>query len=123
MDSEVKRGPGRPPKAAPEGESDADKMFPVRLLKHYAPKGKYTVVGEPAPAPFPGVEFKNKLWAGTVVELPRDEAVSLIENVVREAIAVVDDQGRISRKVDGTQLTRMQERRFPLAERADAYPL
>lgn len=33
--------------------------------------------GEAAPPPYPGVGFPNKLWAGTVVKLPLEEAKRL----------------------------------------------
>lgn len=98
-------------------------MFPVRLLKHYKPEGRYEIVGEMAPAPRPGLDFPGKIWAGTVVLLERDEAVSLIENIVSEAVAVIDDAGKVVRRADGTQVSRMASRPFPLAERADAYPV
>ena len=81
------------------------KMFPVHLLKNYRPKGDYEVVGyqraavekknpagvmevvEPArfvegekkPSPFPGAGFENKIWAGTRIMLPIDEARALCD--------------------------------------------
>lgn len=35
------------------------------------------IPGEGAPAPYPGVGFAHKIWAGTVVKLPLDEAKRL----------------------------------------------
>jgi hypothetical protein len=80
-------------------------MFPVRLLKNYAPRGAYEIVGydkpeirrktsdgrmvieqagefiqgEMHPAVFAGTGFPNKIWADTIINLPRDEAYGLIE--------------------------------------------
>lgn len=77
----------------------------VKLLKHYVPMGEYEVVGhdrpeitakdaagrqvikqeaafiagEMYPAPYPGVGFENKIWAGTHIRLPRDEAKKLYD--------------------------------------------
>lgn len=82
------------------------KMFPVKLLYNYRPFGEFTPVGwhkpavekknaagqmiivEPAefvegeikPAPYPGVGFPGKVWAGSVIGLPRDEAIVLINS-------------------------------------------
>jgi len=91
------------------------KMLPVRLLKHYKPSGPYRIVGEPPPPPFPGLDFKDKLWAGTVVELPRDEVLRLLENV---AVSITYHRER-----DGSIRREKVSRRFPLAERADALPV
>lgn len=63
----------------------------VRLKNHHVPAGWYKVLGhftdeevfiadEPAPPPFPGVNFAHKLWAGTVVELPTEDAHKLVEH-------------------------------------------
>ena len=90
------------------------RMFPVTLIKNYRPRGEHRVV-EAAPAPFPGVGSDHKLWAGTVVELPADEAKALIENVAVSMTYSKDESGRpVREKVS---------RKFPLAERADAYPV
>lgn len=128
MDSEtIKRGPGRPPKTAqPEGDTEgaeADKLFPVRLLKNYRPAGRYEIIGEMAPAPRPGLDFQHKIWAGTVVALPRDEAVRLVDNVARAPQRVVDELGKPVTRPDGSYVMRVVETRFPLAERADAFPV
>ena len=79
-------------------------MFPVRLLKNYRPAGEHEVVGyhrpekkqkdttgkmivvqeaafiegEIAPPPYPGVGFDTKIWADTVLKLPKDEAKNLV---------------------------------------------
>ncbi len=88
------------------GATKADnRMFPVRLLKHYVPLGEFDVVGhhrpevkvkdsagretivqeagfvegEMTPAPYPGTGYPGKVWAGTVIKLPLDEARSLAD--------------------------------------------
>jgi hypothetical protein len=103
----------------PAEKPKPDSMFPVRLLKNYMPEGKnigvdYDVVEAIAP-PFPGVHQDHKLWAGTVVKLPRAEAVRLLENKVTETLTMKDERDRPMQK----QVTR----RMPLAERADDIPL
>mgnify|MGYP007071662261 CR=1 FL=1 len=83
-----------------------EKLFPVVLVKNYMPApginyeiighlqpkvenkdagGRVTLVspekwidGEPSPAPIPGAGYPNKLWAGTHVRVPVDEAKRLI---------------------------------------------
>lgn len=85
-------------------------MFPVLLNKNYVPRGDYQIVGyhkpevkkktsagtwiveqhaefvsgEMKPAPHPGVGFANKIWAGTKVLLPLDEAKDIIEKKIAE---------------------------------------
>ncbi len=85
-------------------DTAAPQMFPVLLSKNYVPHGKYEVVGylkpevkkknpagqwivvekeqfiagEMKPAPHPGVGFDGKVWAGTQIRLPMDEAKRLI---------------------------------------------
>ena len=95
-------------------ETDGPRMFPVKLIKNYRPCSDYKIV-EPVDAPFPGVGEENKLWAGTVVELPSDEARGLIENIAVSMVSSKDEMGRTVRK--------KISRKFPLAERADAYPM
>lgn len=124
---EVKRGPGRPPKVAPaEPEAKATvAMFPVKLLKHYRPRGDYKVTFA-APPPVPGVSGESrdkdgnvigvKLWADTVVELPRDEVVRLLENQGERVESMLDGAGRVI----GKHTVRFE---FPLAKRADALPV
>lgn len=94
----------------------------VRLLKHFRPYGWYRVIGhfngdeefvkdQPAPAPFPGVNFEHKLWTGTVVELPEEEAQKLVTHT--------DDLTVVERDPD-TRLPmgkpKVIKRRRPLAE-------
>jgi hypothetical protein len=88
----------------------SEQMFPVTLVKNYAPIGDFNIVGwhkpervqkgpdgkmhvmevaefvegEMAPAPFPGVGFPNKIWAKTVIELPLDEAKGLVAKRIAE---------------------------------------
>jgi len=100
------------PPAAPV--DDNPKMFPVKLVKNYRPRNDYKVVGEPVAPPYPGVGGEDKLWAGTVVELPPEEAKALIENVAVSMVSRKDEMGRPIR--EKVSLKR------PLAERADAFP-
>lgn len=85
-------------------------MFPIVLNKNYVPRGPVEVIGyvrpevkrkgaqggwiverpeefvkgEMKPAPYPGVGFKNKIWAGTHIRLPIDEAKDLIGKKIAE---------------------------------------
>jgi hypothetical protein len=85
-------------------------MFPVRLTKHYAPRGEYEIIGykrkaverkdsagnkflvepekfvegEMHPPPYPGTGFPNKIWAETYIKLPIDEAKEAIAKKVAE---------------------------------------
>ena len=95
------RKPKEPDMSPPEtAEKPAEKMFPVVLNKNYAPRGRHEIVGylkpkverkdsagrmitiepeafvegEMHPAPYPGTGFPNKIWAGTTVRLPLEEA-------------------------------------------------
>lgn len=89
-----------------------DKKSVVRLEKNYHPCGEFEVVGwhrpkierkdaagnmvtvqkaefikgEMAPAPYPGVGFPNKIWAGTVIRVPEPEA----RTMQRGKIGVLD---------------------------------
>ena len=95
------RGPGRPPK---------QEMFPVKLLKNYVPSGKVEILGylrkavnqkdaagrwievepekfiegEMMPSIYPGTGFDGKIWAGTHVSLPVQEAKTLIDRRIAE---------------------------------------
>lgn len=86
-----------PPNANTE---TAEKLFPVALTKNYAPVGNYEIVGyfrakverkdaagkmitvepekfiegEMHPAPYPGTGYPGKIWAGTHIRLPLEEA-------------------------------------------------
>jgi len=88
----------------------AEKQFSVRLLKNYHPCGVFDVVGwhrpklerkdaagnmvvvqkaefikgEMAPAPYPGVGFPNKIWAGTVIRVPEAEARTMQKGRIGE---------------------------------------
>jgi hypothetical protein len=79
------------------------KMVPMKLERNYRPTGKFEIVGhtrpeirkkspsgkevviqaeewvpgEAMPGAIPGAGFANKLWAGTVVKLPEDEAKAI----------------------------------------------
>jgi len=79
-------------------------LFCVVLNKHHCPAGAYEIVGylkpkverkdstgkmimvepeqfvegEMHPAPLPGTGFPNKIWAGTHIKLPVDEARRLV---------------------------------------------
>lgn len=81
----------------------APKTVAMKLAKNYAPRGAFRVVGyqrpeirakdaagreqivqtaefidgEMTPAKFPGVGFESKIWAGTVIEVPEDEAKAM----------------------------------------------
>lgn len=98
-----------PVKAEPV-KAEPEKMFPVKLNKNYAPRGKYEIVGylkpevkrktaagtwlivekeefvegEGKPAPYPGVGFDGKIWAGTHIRLPLDEAKQLVAKKLAE---------------------------------------
>ena len=88
------------------------KMVRVLLDRHYHPGGEFEVIGhtrpeirkkdstgreviiqtqewiagEAMPAPIPGAGFKDKIWAGTVINLTEDEA----KTVQRARIGVVE---------------------------------
>lgn len=96
--------------AAPQPSPEPVKLFPVMLTKHYAPKGKYEIVGylkeqvtakdaagnvkiiepeefvtgEMKPPPSPGVGFPGKIWAGTKIRLPKDEAKFCVSHKIAE---------------------------------------
>lgn len=126
----VKRGPGRPPKAAapdaPAAEERPTTLIPVRLLKHYRPRGEFKVI-EMGPPPVPGAPPMpsysdkhgnewSKLWANTVVGLPRDEVLALLNNEVENAANKIDENGKVVGR-------RVEKLRRPLAERMDALPV
>lgn len=96
-------------------EVKSEKLFPVLLTKNYAPMGEYEIVGylkeavkqkdaagtwhilekeefvEGAMKPHssPGVGFPNKIWAGTHIKLPVDEAKRAIaKNIAERADAI-----------------------------------
>ncbi len=89
-----------PPATAAAIEARKPKTVVIKLLRNYRPIGAYEVIGhdqpailrknaagvmaevtpaafvkdEPAPPPTPGTGFANKVWAGTLIKLPVDEA-------------------------------------------------
>lgn len=95
---------------SPETTAAKQKLFPVVLNKNYAPCGKYEIVGylkeavkrkdaagnwkviepeefikgEMKPHPSPGVGYPNKIWAGTHVRLPVDEAKGIISRKIAD---------------------------------------
>jgi hypothetical protein len=102
----------KPKKDQPMAEpaSTPQQMFPVVLNKHYVPRGDYQILGyqqpevtrkdaagkmivvEPAkfiegemtPPVHPGTGFPNKIWAGTHIKLPIDEAKALVARKVAD---------------------------------------
>jgi len=104
----------RKPKEIPDMASEetvvTQKMFPVLLHKNYAPRGEYEIVGylrperkekdsagnmrviereefiqgEMKPPQTPGVGYAGKVWAGTHISLPIDEAKQVIAKKIAE---------------------------------------
>lgn len=88
----------------------AQKLFPVLLNKNYAPGGQYEIVGylkeavkrkdaagnwkivekeefikgEMKPPLSPGVGYDGKVWAGTHIKLPVDEAKTVVAKKIAE---------------------------------------
>lgn len=86
------------------------KLFPVLLTKNYVPIGHYEIVGYlkeavkakdaagnwhviekeefiegvMKPHTSPGVGFPNKIWAGTTIKLPVDEAKNVVALKIAE---------------------------------------
>jgi hypothetical protein len=108
------------------------KLIPVKLLKNYRASGVYEIV-EDAPPPVPGVAFVTKdkdgketgrkLWADTVVALPRDEAARLLNNEAVSMESVLGSDGKPQRNAKGDIIRTVVKRKFPLAERADPLPV
>lgn len=99
----------QPKKDKPEAE---EKLFPVLLLKNHCPAGNYEIVGylkeavkvkdaggrwtviepqkfiegEMKPHTSPGVGFPGKIWAGTHIKLPLEEAKRLVTNKAAEQV-------------------------------------
>jgi len=89
---------------SPDNAVSEQKLFPVVLNKNYVPSGKYEVIGylkeavkrkdaagnwkiiekeefvngAVKPHPSPGVGYAGKIWAGTHIRLPLDEAKAVI---------------------------------------------
>ena len=99
-----------PDMSPPEAAKHDVKMFPVLLSKNYVPKGEYEIIGylkaevkvkdaagnwkvvekeeyikgEMKPHATPGVGFPGKIWAGTNIALPIDEAKAIIAKKIAE---------------------------------------
>lgn len=93
-----------------EPAAEKPSRFPVKLLKNYVPVGEFDVIGydkeevrmkdaagrwhileaaefvagEVKPPVYPGTGFPNKIWAGTTISLPVDEARGIIEKRIAE---------------------------------------
>jgi len=103
------------------------KMFPVKLFKNYRPasirynildatKGTFAGVGQEAQVDTKGNRISApKIWAGSVVELPIEEAKKLMGNKV----PVFDH----TRNNDGEKIIVKTMVSMPLAERADEIPV
>lgn len=94
----------------PDMSPPSEKLFPVVLNKHYAPSGDFEIVGylrpkverkdaagkmimvepekfiegEMHPAPYPGTGFPGKIWAGTTIKLPLDEAKKAVAKKIAD---------------------------------------
>jgi len=58
--------------------ADEDRLFPVKLKRNYVPASEIFEVTEAVAPPQIGVGTGGKIWAGSVVRLPVDEARGLI---------------------------------------------
>lgn len=102
------RKPKEPDMSPPEAAKT--KLFPVLLSKNYVPIGEYEIVGylkeavkqkdaagnwrliekeefiegTMKPHPSPGVGYPNKIWAGTTVKLPVEEAKNVVALKIAE---------------------------------------
>ena len=102
--------PAALPVATHEPKPEPAKLFPVLLIKNYQPIGNYEIVGylkdavkqkdaagnwrvvekesfiegEMKPHQSPGVGYAGKIWAGTTIKLPVDEAKSVVANKIAE---------------------------------------
>lgn len=87
-----------------------EKLFPVALTKNYVPVGHYEIVGylrakverkdaagrmlliepeafiegEMHPPPYPGTGFPGKIWAGTTIRLPLEEAKRVVAGKIAD---------------------------------------
>jgi hypothetical protein len=99
-----------PPATAAAIEANRPPLIAMELLRNYRPAGQFEIVGymrpavvqkdaagreievEPAkfiagvgkPAPQPGVGTAGKIWAGTVIRVPHDEARTMRANGIAE---------------------------------------
>ena len=102
------RKPKEPDMSPPEVVTE--KLFPVILSKNYCPRGNYEIIGylkeevkqkdsagvwrilekeefvsgEMKPHVSPGVGFPDKIWAGTTIALPFEEAKAVIAKKIAE---------------------------------------
>jgi hypothetical protein len=74
---------GRQAKAAGKAKSG---LFPVKLLRNYRPAGKFTIGGED-----PTEEQQAKVLAGTSIEVPVEEARSVIDKGIATRNDPIDD--------------------------------
>lgn len=91
-------------------QPEKPKLFPVVLSKNYRPKGDYEIIGylkeavkqkdaagvwrviekeefiegEMKPHQTAGVGYQDKIWAGTHIRLPLDEAKQLVAKKIAE---------------------------------------
>lgn len=103
------------PDMSPPEVATKPKLFPVVLTKNYAPAGDYEIVGylkpkverkdsagrmimiEPEafiegeihPAPYPGTGYPGKIWAGTTIRLPIDEAKMVVAGKIADRADVI----------------------------------
>ena len=96
------------PRHVPEPEPEGPRLARVKLNRNYCPINAFTIVGhtrpeikkknpagreeifqteewipgEMMPAAIAGTGFKNKVWAGTVIELPETEAKSIVKQKI-----------------------------------------
>ena len=96
---------------APAPVEPAVKAVRMELLRNYVPINLLSIIGwnkpavtkknaagqmvevEPAafvegpkPAPYPGAGFPNKVWAGTIIEVPEGEARDMRAKKIAEAV-------------------------------------
>ena len=90
-----------------------EKTLRVRLKKDYRPASLQFRVIEEGKPPIPGVGTKGKIWAGSVIDLPYDEAQKLMKNVYTFTESYRDGSGQIRHRV--------LEREAPIAEWAGDY--
>lgn len=109
------KGKTKEPDMSPPDTVASEKLFPVVLNKNYCPSGKYEIVGwlrpkvevkdsagkmittepekfiegEMRPAPYPGTGFPNKIWAGTTIRLPVDEAKMVVAKKIADRADVI----------------------------------
>lgn len=60
-----------------------DKLFPVKLLKNYRPKGEFEVATEDGYRA-PEEEERAKMFAGAAIKLPVEEATFVLSKKIAE---------------------------------------